>query len=79
MATAVLSRRVDAHGYGLHVPSGWHTGNVWRGFTEECARIPNVGAEQMPGFLAQPGGPGSPRRSSLAIAAARGKGPVINY
>ena len=51
MATAVLSGRVDTHGYGL--PFGWHSGNVWRTFTEECARIPNVGAEQMPGFLAQ--------------------------
>jgi hypothetical protein len=51
MAAVVLSGRVDTHGYGL--PFGWHSGNVWNTFTEECARIPNVGAEQMPGFLAQ--------------------------
>jgi hypothetical protein len=51
MATAVLSGCIDTHGYGL--PFGWHTGNVWRGFTQECARTPDVGAEQMQGFLAQ--------------------------
>jgi hypothetical protein len=51
MAAAVLSGRVDTHGYGL--PFGWHSGKVWGKSTEECARIPNVGAEQMPGFLAQ--------------------------
>jgi hypothetical protein len=51
MATAVLSGCIDTHGYGL--PFGWHSGKVWRKSTEECARIPNVGAEQMPGFLAQ--------------------------
>jgi hypothetical protein len=46
MAAVVLSGRVDTHGYGL--PFGWHSGNVWHTFTEERARIPNVGAEQMP-------------------------------
>jgi hypothetical protein len=43
MAAVVLSGRVDTHGYGL--PFGWHSGNVWHTSTEECARIPNVGAE----------------------------------